>query len=272
MSPKPHYEIYYLYHNRVFPQYYGNQIDQVTFVKMDKGSYIFPSKKHIHLIKAPWFKPIGKEWAEYEFYYSLYKGYLEGKVELPEYLGFIQYDMEFKGKEDRYKNTSIIDFIEELIEKKELHEKTLISFQPYDFEMIYNQHYILDPQRTDVTCDLSYENCLVTILRECNAYLYQNRAIDTFEGVQLSICGSFLLHRNVFIQVMEFLSIVIEDDRLCVFDKNKRYQGGMAERYIAIFLIFLDLEQNEFDVHHFGGYKKNTIREIGQRLKLKTPL
>jgi len=69
------YTLYCLYHNQVFPQYYGDQIDRITFVKMDQGEYVFPAKNHIFLAHEPYFHPIGKEWVEYEFYYSLYKGY-----------------------------------------------------------------------------------------------------------------------------------------------------------------------------------------------------
>ena len=202
MPSKPHYALYCLYHNKVTPKYYGKQIDQVTFVKMDTGPYVFPSKKHIYLQKEDWFHPIGKEWAEYEFYYSLYKGYLEGKLELPEYMGFIQYDMEFKGKEKKYKNTSIIDFIEDLIEKKELNEKTAVLFQPHSFEWMYNQNFIMDPRRPFVLHDTLYENSLVTILRECNQFLHQNKTIDSLENINLNLSASFFVHKNVFITVM----------------------------------------------------------------------
>ncbi len=279
MNIKPEYEIYCLYHNNVFKRYYGDQIDKITFVKMDKGSYVFKSKKHIYLQRENWFHSIGKEWAEYEFYYSLYKGYKKGLIKLPEYIGFIQYDMSFKSKNGMFRKTSIIDFVEDLIEKGKLNEETVIVFQPHPFEIIYNQNYIINYNRPDQHIDLYYENCLTTIINQCNDYSGKKMNINDFKDESLSMCGSVFIHRDVFMKVMDFISNIIEEGRLNVFNKNDRLQGGFCERYFAVYIEYLKLNKIQFDLDHIGitSNKKDKLNlkniiSIFNLIDLKTKL
>ena len=269
MENNTNYQIYCLYHNKVFPRYYGNQIDKITFVKMGNSPYIFPSKKHITLFKEPYFEPIGKEWAEYEFYYSFYKGYKKGLIDLPEYLGFIQYDMEFKSKKINYPGMSVIDFIEKLIKENKLNPKTIVSFQPTNFENIYNEHIIMDPKRPCVRRDCNFENCLQTIIKECNTITKKNLKISDLKGRNIPICGAFFIHKSVFINIMESLSIIIEDGRLNIYNKKDRMQGGLSERYLAVLLEGVKLNKIEFPLkHHFKSYtlKKNLLMLIDHNL------
>jgi len=242
------YKIYCLYHNKVYPKYYGDQIDRVTFVKMDKESYVFPAKNHIYLAKEKWFCPIGKEWAEYEFYYSLYKGYLAGQVELPEYLGFIHYDMEFRSKEKKYSGMTVIDFIEELIKKGKLNRAILVSFNPESFISIYKQNlniFYTSGERA------VYQNCIDFFISHYNHLEKRSLKKKDLDDKNISICGSFFIHRSVFLKMMGFLSKIIESHILEGYNKNKRTQGTFAERYVAIFLEELRLDKIEFPLHHY---------------------
>jgi hypothetical protein len=283
---KLNYQIYCLYHNKVTKRYYGNQIDQITFVKMDKGPYVFKAKKHIYLNKETWFHPIGKEWAEYEFYYSLYQGYKKGLIELPEYLGFIQYDMEFKGIEDEYKNVSIIDFIDGLIRENKINSKTLISFKSYDFWEIYNQNIIMDPKRPEVKSDIKFENCYDTIIKEYNIILNKKMSLSTLKESGLDMCSSFFIHRDIFVKMAEFISVIVEDGRLNNYKKEDRMQSGLMERYVSVFIGLSGLNKIVFSIFHYGivsnqlnnSYKNKLIHyiifwfgKIGIYLKLKTP-
>jgi len=103
--------------------------------------------------------------------------------------------MEFKGKEDRYKNTSIIDFIEELIEKKELHEKTLISFQPCSLKSMYSQEFLKDVEGERVSDNRYSKNCLETVIEDCNAFTGQKKIMSDFKNKNVSICSAICVHR-----------------------------------------------------------------------------
>jgi hypothetical protein len=254
MQKKPdknNYGIYCLYHDRVLPEYYGSQIDDITFVKKGDSPYLFHAKKHIHLSKTPYFSPIGIEWVDYDFYYSLYKGYLSGLVKLPEYLGFIHYDMELKSKDPKHKNLSVVDFIAQLEKKKILKKDTIISFCPFDFEEIWDQHFIMDPKRPELFADPKFENCLETMTNEYNILEKGSLKTSTLFKNRLDMCNSFLIHRDVFIKLLAFMSIIIEDGRLSVYSKEKRRQAHLAERYAAIFLQGENLKRIEFPlIHH----------------------
>lgn len=282
MSTRPHYELYCLYHNQVFSEYYGDQIDQITFVKMDRGSYVFPAKKHIYLTKESWFKPIGKEWAEYELYYSLYRGYLDGKLELPEYLGFIQYDMEFEGKEEKYKDTSVIDFIEDLIQKNQLNEKMFVSFQPESSIYIWNQRYIMDPQRPNLCFDANFENCMDTITKDISDMLKIKIDMEILRNDYIPLCGSFIVHRSIFIDFMHFLSLIIDSGRLNMFKNRPMVAGAFLERYLAVYLWSRNLNSIRFPLKHYFITGENSISFLmkvdryigilGKYLKSKSPL
>jgi hypothetical protein len=232
---------------------------------MGNSPYIFSSKKHITLFKEPYFESIGKEWAECEFYYSFYKGYRKGLADLPEYLGFIQYDMEFKSKKINYSGMSVIDFIEKLIKENKLNPKTIISFQPINFEVIYNQQVIMDPKRPNAISDPNFENCFQTIIRECNVITRKNLKISDLKGRNIPICGSFFIHKSVFINIMSSLSRIIEDGRLNIYNKKERMQGVLSERYLAVLLKGIKLKIIEFPLkHHFRSYtlKKSLLMLI----------
>lgn len=251
-NKKIDYEIYCLYHNKVHREYYGPQIEKITFVKMGTSPYFFKGKKNILLSRTPYFRAIGKEWAEYELYYSIYKGYKEGMIKLPEYMGFIQYDMEFMAISGKYAGMTIMDFIEMLIRQNKLNSRTLIYFQPWSFKSLYEQHYIMDPSRPNITQDPLFENCMETIIKEYNLLTKSHLTCEDFADKNLPVCGSFFVHKSVFIKIMSLLSKIIEDRRLEIYDRQKRVQGYLSERYLAVFIEGLNLNKIEFPlIHHF---------------------
>jgi hypothetical protein len=159
-----------------------------------------------------------------------------GVLELPEYLGFIQYDMEFKNRNNAYEIISVIDCVEKMITEDTLTPQTIISFQPWNFNDVYDQHYILDPKRPELIKDPHFENCMDTIIREYNFIMKRNLRKSDIIHKEISLCGSFFIHRNLFLKMMDFLSVIVEQKRLDAYDKAERVQGVMAERYLAIFL------------------------------------
>ncbi len=222
VSNKNDYKIYCMYHDKIFADWYKGYVDQITFVKMDKSDFVFESKNHINLHKIEGFIPIGKQYVEYEFYYNLYKQHMNG-MELPEYLGFIQYDMEI------YSNgISLFDFIDSC----DLNENTAIYFQKATIGELKKQKLAINRL-----------NCIDLFVKECGIeFNYSNN---------VCLCGAFFVHRNVFVKLMELISPLIETKRLEVFHPtDKRYAGNLMERYIAMSLKSLELNEIYFTIYH----------------------
>jgi hypothetical protein len=259
------YKIYCLYHNKVFADYYKNQADFVTFVKMDRSDFIFRAKNHIYLANEPYFEPIGEAWAEYEFYYSLYKGYSKGLVELPEYLGFIQYDMTFTAKKNE-KRMSVMDFLDNLEKNRELNENILVLFCPANF-------YIID-----------LEKGLGKVSQFYNLQsLFEQMRPEILSGRRICTGSAFFVHKNIFLKLMESISPIIEKGRLSALDNVARVQGEFGEKYTGVFLASANLHEIEFPVKHglISSYQtpisrlkfktKNKIGQIGKLLNKRFP-
>lgn len=121
---------------------------------------------------------------------------------------------------------------------------------------------------------------LETITKEYNIITNNNLKLSDIKDKDLSICGSFFIHKNIFINMMSFLSIIIQDNRLEKYNKKERIQGTLSERYLAIFIHALNLENIKFDLpHHFLTTSnepflyllQRNIGKIGYFLKSKYP-
>ena len=255
MKLNPNYKLYCLYHDKVFPEYYGDQIDKITFVKMDDGPYLYPALNHIYLQKEKWFHPIGKEWAEYEFYYSLYQGYKKGLIELPEYVGFIQYDMEFISRDTKYKNQTIINFIDSLFVSKKINQKNVVIFHPRSFKEIYSQNLTMDINNGSRWGNAIAKNCLDSIKEDISKYL-KKEFNNNFKNQYLALAGAFFVSQQSFIEIMDFLNTIIDSKKLDIYEKQRRMQGHFAERYVAIYIEEMNLEKILFPVKH----KKHIIK------------
>ena len=88
------------------------------------------------------------------------------------------------------------------------------------------------------------------IIKDCNFFLKNNAETSKPFGKKIDMCSAFLIHRNVFLKLMGFLSPIIESGQLEAYSKEKRMQGNFAERYSAIFLYSLKLKRIEFPIIH----------------------
>lgn len=187
---------------------------------MDQGKYIFPAKNHIYLAKESYFHPIGAEWAEYEFYYSLYKGYKEGMIELPEYMGFIQYDMEFRSIFDK-KMISVLDYLDELFSQDNPAKGMVIGFSPYSYQRLMPHRLYM--YETDFSLH-SKKKCMEVIVPECATITRSNLTIDDMKDVDLCLAGAVFIHRDMFLQCMQHIAHIIESKKLDIYNKKTRMQ------------------------------------------------
>lgn len=190
----------------------------------------------------PNFISLGKWWAESEGIYNIWRS---GIYKDLEYIGFLHYDIEFRlVKLDRMRdrfyfgmNTNITNRIERYLAKN---EKGHISFQTYNTKQDYEQKIMADISKpNELTGDGI--NCYDYILKDYNSYFNTSYTINNFfERDKINLCSCFLIDVNSFDKMMRFFDWVVKSHKLDVFDTRHmyRFQGGMAERYFGVFLLF----------------------------------
>lgn len=239
-SIKSKYTLFCLYHNKVFESFYSNQINRVTFVKLGSDSFIFQSKLTLNPYRIEGNCQLGRHYSEYEFFYNLIRFHECGSLSLPEYLGFIQYDMHFS-----YNGAPLSKTLDRL----KLTKKTLIQFVPYKFETLWNQNMNMVQNKRGNT---ERVNAFIKIVDDYNSFHKTNHKLEELSGKNLAMAGSFLIHKSTFLKLMKFISPIIERGELESYDKTRRHQGHLLERYVAVFLFFEKLNEQYFPIKHLG--------------------
>lgn len=198
---------------------------------------------------------LGKYWAESEGIYNIWKS---GIYKDTEYIGFLHYDIEFKLKDkDRMREsfylgtaTNITSRIERYIKRK---EKCHISFQTYDIQWEYNQDISADINNPN-TLVHGGRNCYDYILEDYNNYFKTSYTLDDLlQKEKINLCSCFLIDVVTFEKMMGFFDWIVTSRKLDVFDTEHhyRFQGGMAERYFGVFLIFEYEKMLDLSLVHF---------------------
>lgn len=188
------------------------------------------------------FTSLGKWWAESEGIYNIWRS---GIYRGLQYIGFLHYDIEFRlARKNRMResfymgtDTNITSRINRYIKGK---DKCHISFQTYDTKVDYEQ---------DISADESHPNELVHGGRNCYDYIledYNNyfktayTLDDVFSRQKINLCSYFLIDVNAFEKMMGFFDWIVQSHKLDAFDTEHKYrlQGGLAERYFGIFMLF----------------------------------
>lgn len=202
------------------------------------------------------FVSLGRWWAESEGIYNIWR---DGRYRELDYIGFLHYDKELclvKRPLFEKERTNITERICGYIKKK---EKAHISFETYKTRIIYNQRILADINQPN-TFNGEGINCLDYILNDYNEYHGTNFSRkDLFKHKYMNLCSCFLIDVRTFEKMMKFFDWVISNQKLAPFDTfhRNRMQGGLAERYFGIFLLFeyekmLDLSL----IHHYDkGWK-----------------
>lgn len=179
---------------------------------------------------------IGKYWAESEGIYNIWRS--QSYKEL-EYIGFLHYDIEFRLTRKIYlgSSTDITKRIEKYIRRR---PKAHISFATYNTRGDYAQKIMLDPSRpNDVTGDGI--NCYDQIIEDYNQYFKTDYTLeDFFAHKYINLCSCFLIDVPAFDKMMCFFDWLVNSHKLDTYDTKRlhRFQGGMAERYFGVFLLF----------------------------------
>ena len=180
--------------------------------------------------------PIGKFWAESEGIYNIWRS---GIYKNLDYIGFLHYDIEFC-LERRIligKKKNITERIERYIRGK---ERAHISFATYTPKLDYAQKIMADVTRpNELTGD--GRNCYDYIIEDYNAYFETSYTLeDFFRHKYINLCSCFLIDIKAYEKMMDFFDWLVNSHKLDVFDTEHKYrlQGGLAERYFGVFLLF----------------------------------
>lgn len=202
--------------------------------------------------KLPNFYPLGAWWAESEGIYNLWKNGVH--IDL-DYIGFSHYDKEqrlIKKNILGRQATNITERINKYIADK---EKAHISMENHSTKEMYLMRSMADVTRPNEDVGDGM-NAFDFILNDYNSFFGKNYTINDFLKIkQINLCSCFLIDVKTFDKMMNFFDWVIVNHHLDVFDTEHKFraQGGLAERYFGVFLMFeyeksLDLST----IHHYN--------------------
>jgi len=224
------YEIYCAYHSNVDPEAYGDQFDRPIFVKLGNDSTLAEVPRCLDLQSFRTFRRLGKEYAETEMLLNLYWADMAELWKPPDYVGFVHYDMSWRGAERPAMTVS--DYLDHC----QLGAKKAVAFQPYDGGFILQQpgiEWVMELSR------LLYATTSGTLLNRPHL----GRA-------RVSMCNAFVVHQSVFRRLCKVLSAIYESKELARCDVSDRIAGGVLERVAALHLFAEGLELIEFPLSH----------------------
>jgi hypothetical protein len=242
-------KLFVVFHQTLQSSYYADELlDDYIFVNVNpKNDLSLVNEKYeiVNQYELGKFYSLGKWYTESEVIYNVYKN--EYLYEDLKYIGFLQHDID----------SSILNGsnITELTDKYDH-----INFQPYLFQTDYNQQILMDINHPNRRSGKGV-NCYDVILKDYNEYYGTNFTIDSLYGKTINLCASFVLTRDLFVEMMKFISSIIESGKLDHFDQERRYriQGGYLERYYALWIALKELTAVELKLNHF--FAESTIQD-----------
>lgn len=245
------YKIFIIFHDTLNIQYYNASIlKNLIFVNVRKDNKNrYPDLKIINLHEFKEYKPIGKYYAESEVLYNIYKNiYL---IENIDYIGFLHHDFDCSKLTDEIIQKSIAD-------------NKLISFETHLFKHDYKNRILMDPQKPNTLYGRG-RNCYDTIFYDFNTIYNTNYSVSNFieSESEIILCSCFLTKAKIFVELMDFGSLIIESKKLDLYDTNHKYriQGGLMERYYATWFLLKKIQFITIKIQHnfYESKRQNNI-------------
>ncbi len=273
--------VYIMCHNAIWDGMYGSDPgfgpEHYRFLKLGRHDLRHdPSKGH--RIVSEFDYPVSLDaphYAEFTGLYCVYRNRLHDGLD---YVGFSHYDKEHRllapdgtadiealeaarirvevKRRDRGGPTDITARIQRLVESP---TPVHVSLESHRFRKIYDQRVLMDDRQPDAFVGDGV-NCIDRILEDYNAFFgtrctLEDAARDGF----LNMCDCFVTPVPLFEKLMSFIVPIIESRRLDLFDSRRRHrlQGGLLERYVAVFFALERIEKADLStVHQY--WKKDT--------------
>ncbi|WPQ64526.1 hypothetical protein SIO70_06555 [Chitinophaga sancti] len=234
--------LFVVFHHELKKNYYDESLlGQYAFINVNpknEAAVQYSDYKIINQYEFRNFHSLGKWYTESEVMYNIFKNpYL---CEGADYLGFLQHDIDSSGLNE--------NVVSELTEKYDH-----INFQPYLFETDYAQRILMDENQPEKRNGDGL-NCYDSIISDYNKFYGTNHTLSELSGKTINLCSSFILKKDVFFKMMKYIAAVIESGKLNIFDTAHQFriQGGLLERYYAVWLALNDLSTTVVPLkHHF---------------------
>lgn len=198
---------------------------------------------------------IGKHWAESEGLYNIWRS---REFEGLDYIGFIHYDVQLKIDKKYFvgKKTNITDRVNRFVKNR---DQGHVSFATFNTKGDFGQKIMMDPSFPN-TCVGEGRNCYYGIIEDYNSFFGTSYSIDDFfENKKINLCSCFLIDVKGFDRMMKFFDWLVKSHKLDIYDTEHQYrfQGGMAERYFGVFMLFEYKKMKDLNLVHMydAGWK-----------------
>lgn len=276
------WKVFIFCHNVIWDEMYAGDPDfnreHYTFFKLGLHDLSRNSGKD-YLISSEFDYPIHWDAASYAELTGLYCIYKNRLHEGLDYIGFSHYDKEhrligsggdvkineleaarlqFEVKREKCNGaTNITAMIQEAISSP---HPVHVSLESHEFKKIYDQRVLMDDSQPDAFVGEGV-NCIDRILEDYNAFFNTQYTMDDVakDGF-LNMCDCFVTPVATFEKLMSFISPIIESRKLDIYDTKRqhRLQGGLLERYIAVFFALEQIDKIDLSIIHQYWNKRQT--------------
>lgn len=136
-----------------------------------------------------------------------------------------------------------------------------ISLETHGFRKIYDQRVLMDERRPDAFVGEG-RNCIDRILEDYNGFFGTRFTLeDVARDGFFTMCDCFVTPFPLFEKLMTFIAPIIESRKLDTYDTGRRHrlQGGLLERYVAVFFALEKIDKMDLSLVH--QYWKKRTRE-----------
>lgn len=249
---------YIVYHSTIEESFSASIPNDVKiFTKVGNAeSKINKTFQKLEINKLPKYFQLSQSYAEGQ---ALFNIFLNPSIyQQSEYIGFGQYDIELLVKYNEF--------------EKYIQPNNLIAFEYSTLQQDYNQRILMDLNQRNKLCGDGY-NCYNQIIKDYNYFFKTNYKLENYWNKEIALCSSFIIKTDIYVKLMNWLSMIILSNKLNWFDENNQYriQAGFFERYCALFLMLENLNYIRIPtVHHgtpeFKKYINTKYLEINDNL------
>lgn len=283
--PEMKWMVYMMCHNIIWDEMFDGDgrfsAEHYTFLKLGTHELEYNKEKGYRVIAESDF-PVqwpDAHYAEFTGMYSLYKSGLHREYD---YIGFSQYDkeqrligdgpdmdihelelrrLEIEQERSGGGPANVTEWVERILAASD--GSVHISFESHDFRKIYDQKVMMDDDHPNRFLGDGV-NCMDRILEDYNAFFGTSCTMDDVaKAGWLNMCDSFLIPSVTFEKLMSFIVPVMESRKLDKYDTKRKHrlQGGLLERYVAVFFALEDIRKVNLSTIHQYWKKKAPERK-----------
>jgi hypothetical protein len=138
-----------------------------------------------------------------------------------------------------------------------------VSLESHDFQKIYDQHVLMDDDKPDAFIGEGV-NCIDRILDDYNSFFQTHFTLqDISRDGFITMCDCFITPISIFDKLMSFITPIMESGKLDRYDTQRlhRLQGGLLERYVAVFFTLENMAKVDLSIVHQISKKLKTPKK-----------